>query len=94
VALKRLIKTSKPGLIFLAEPWISYERFPQNWLHKLGYKLFACNTKPNNIPNLWCICTNNLDPVIVVSYDQQVSLTYNSVTFGVSAVYASTPLYT
>jgi len=92
VALKKLLKSSKLGFLFIAEPWISFDRFPQNWLFRLGYKLFACNTRPNNIPNLWCICSSNIDPVIVSSTDQQVSLTFNfnSITFGISAVYAST----
>jgi len=92
LALQRLILVNKPDFIFIAEPWINYDRFPQNWFHRLGYKLFACNTRHNNFPNLWCICSSYLDPTIVANTDQHVSLTFthNSTTFGLSAVYAST----
>jgi hypothetical protein len=92
LALQNLILVNKPDFIFLAEPWISYDRFPQTWFLRLGYKLFASNTRQNNNPNLWCFCSFNLNPTIVASSDQQVSLTFthNSITLGISAVYAST----
>ena len=92
LALKRLIILNNPDFIFIAEPWISYDRFPQTWFLRLGFKLFACNTRQNNLPNLWCLCVSNLNPTIVASSDQHVSLTYtsNSSMFGISVVYAST----
>lgn len=92
LALKRLILLNNPDFIFIAEPWINYDSFPQTWFSRLGFKLFACNSRQNNHPNLWCLCTFNLNPDIVASTSQHVSLTYtsNSNTFGISAVYAST----
>jgi hypothetical protein len=92
VALKRLILSNQHDFIFLAEPWLSYDRFPQNWLRRLGLKLFACNSRHNNIPNLWCICSFDINPNIINTSDQHVSFTFtqNSLTFGVNVVYAST----
>lgn len=92
LALNRIILVNKPDFIFLAELWISYDRFLQTWFRRLGFKLFACNIRQNNHPNLWCLCTFNLNPTIVASSNQHVSLTYtsNSSLFGISAVYAST----
>jgi hypothetical protein len=50
------------------------------------------NKRNNLFPNLWCICTNNLDPVVLHCDDQQISFTFNEegIDFGVSVVYAST----
>jgi len=92
VALKRLILNNKPDFILISEPWISFDRFPKNWFHRLGFKLFTCNFRQNNIPNLWCICTSDLNPQIINISDQHVSFTIiqNSTTIGVNAVYAST----
>ena len=90
--LKRLIISNKPDIILLAEPWLSFDKFPPNWFHRLGYKMFAFNTKQNNIPTLWCICSLSMDPSVIDSSDQQVSFSFsiNNLRFGVSAIYAST----
>jgi hypothetical protein len=44
------------------------------------------------IPNLWCICKVNLDPVIISQNDQFVAFTCSDLdkVFGIIAVYAST----
>ena len=57
LALQNLILENKPDFIFLAEPWISYDRLPQTWFLRLGFNFFASNTRQNNLPNLWCFCT-------------------------------------
>lgn len=92
LALKRLIVLHKPDIILIAEPWIPFNCFPFYWLNRLNLKLFALNNRPNLIPNLWCICSKNLNPNIINIDNQQVSFTItdNNKIFGFNAVYAST----
>lgn len=92
LALKRLIVLHKPDIILLAEPWIPFNCFPFYWLNRLNLKLFALNNRPNLIPNLWCICSKNLNPNIINIDNQQVSFTItdNNKIFGFNVVYAST----
>jgi len=92
LALKRLLKQNKPTFLLIAEPWISYDSFPQRWLARLGFKLFAVNDRSNMLPNLWCICSSNINPLVISNTNQQVSflLRDQGKDFGVSAIYAST----
>jgi len=92
LALKNLILANKPNFIFISEPWIHFDSFPANWFHNLNYKPFAFNTRPDNIPNLWCFCLNQINPTVISSDSQQVSFTFvhNHQHFCISAVYAST----
>jgi hypothetical protein len=54
--------------------------------------LFSLNVRDDLIPNLWCICKVNLDPVIISQNDQFVAFTCSDLdkVFGIIAVYAST----
>jgi len=92
LALKNLIVNNKPNFIFIAEPWMHFNHFPRNWFHILNFKPFAFNLRPYNIPNLWCFCSNHLNPVIISSDSQQVTFTcvQNNQPFSISAIYAST----
>lgn len=55
LALKNLLVKFKPGLCFIAEPWMSVSHLSQRWLHNLNPKVFAVNTRNNLNPNLWCL---------------------------------------
>jgi len=92
LALKNLILSHHPDFIFIAKPWMAFDRFPYTWLNRLGLKIFSLNTKLNLLPNLWCICASNLDPTVIDSDDQQVSFTLmiNNTTTYFYAIYAST----
>lgn len=92
LALKRLILKHKPDFVFVAEPWMDYSNFPLTWFHRLGFKIFSCNSRENLLPNLWCFCTFNYNPIVVNKDEQQVSFSFilEENTFYVSAVYAST----
>lgn len=92
LALKRLIVKHNPDIIIIAEPWINFSSFPYYWLNRLDLKLFAINNRNNVTPNLWCICTKDLNPSIIDIDNQQVSFTISvdNLTFGFNAVYAST----
>jgi exonuclease III len=92
LALKRLILKNKPNFIFIAEPWMNVSSFPQSWLRRLRLKIFATNCRNQLLPNLWCLCHDHLDPLVIDVDDQQVSiiLEENGKSFGLSAVYAST----
>ena len=92
MALKKLLVVHKPDIFFVAEPWIDISKFSTFWLHKLGYKLFSVNNRGNLHPNLWCFCTRDINPVIVLADDQHVSfqLCVNGKPFGLATIYAST----
>lgn len=91
-ALKRLINSNKPDLIFVAEPWMDSKKFPKAWLHNLDQKLYALNQRDDLLPNLWCFSKSHLNPDIISLDYQQVSFTnnLNNITLGLSAIYAST----
>jgi hypothetical protein len=71
---------------------MDFADLPRRWLVNLNLKLFALNTRPNLPPNLWCICKNHLDPVIIAADSQQVtfSILDNDKTIAITAVYANT----
>jgi len=92
LAIKRLILHNKPDILVIAEPWIDFNDFPYRWLARQNLKLFATNNRSGQLPNLWCICKNQINPTILALDNQQVSLMIfeHDKTFCVSAVYAST----
>jgi hypothetical protein len=65
---------------------------PRRWLISLNLKVFALNSRPNLLPNLWCLCNLSINPTILALDDQQVSfsISEHDKTFAISAVYAST----
>jgi hypothetical protein len=91
LALKNLILDSKPDFCFIAEPWMNFTSLPHRWLNRLGMKMFAVNTRLNNLPNLWCFCSLSLNPTLLASNDQHISFSVDvdGKTLGISAVYAS-----
>jgi len=92
LALYRLISLHKPDFILIAEPWMKFDNFPSSWLNRLGIKLFSCNLRENILPNLWCFCTNYINPIVLDKDDQQVSFSFmlDNKEFFMSAIYAST----
>jgi hypothetical protein len=92
LALKRLVTNNRPDFIFIAGPWIPLQKFSSRWLHRLGYKFFPTTNRGNLLPNLWCFCTNNLNPFLITEHDQHISfnISHNNITFGFSVIYAST----
>jgi len=61
------------------------------WLDRLGMKLVCVNNRGPLIPNLWCLCAKNLNPILIDADDQQVtlSLVLNGKYFSLTGVYAS-----
>jgi hypothetical protein len=92
LALKFFIIKHTPDIILISEPWMNVDQLPRRWLVNLHLKLFALNSRNNMLPNLWCICKSNMNPVILASDAQQVTLTVteNDKTLAFSAIYAST----
>jgi len=70
---------------------MEFESFPIGWFHNLGYKLFASNNRDLLKPNLWCMCSLNLNPTPILITDQLVSFTFenNNIKYGIATVYAS-----
>lgn len=67
-------------------------KFYVKWLLRLGLKMFAMNDIYLSLPNIWCICKNELDPVIVTNDSQHVGFTISimNISLGVEVVYALT----
>jgi hypothetical protein len=91
LALQNLILQHKPHIIIISEPWLLFEHFPRHWFTRLHFKLFALNHRNHLDPNLWCLCLNHLNPVILSITDQQISFSIqeNNLTYCISAIYAS-----
>jgi hypothetical protein len=92
LALEKIIKHHKPDIILLSEPWMDFSDLPRRWLANLNLKLFAFNSRPNLLHNLWCLCKTSISPTILVSDEQHVTFTIceNNIVLAFSAVYAST----
>jgi hypothetical protein len=92
LALKNLILENRPDLCFIAEPWINVDRLSVSWLNRVGLKVFAVNNRGNLLPNLWCLCSNNVCPSIIEVDDQHIAISVEvgGSIFCVAAVYAST----
>ncbi|KAK2445365.1 hypothetical protein QL285_016305 [Trifolium repens] len=91
LALKKFVNQHKPDII-LSEPWMNVNDLPRRWLISLNLKVFALNSRPNLLPNIWCLCKISLNPTILALDDQHVSFSISDhdKTFAISAVYAST----
>jgi hypothetical protein len=92
LALKNIIQQHKPNIILLSEPWMDFVDLPRRWLANLNLKLFALNSRPNLLPNLWCLCKLSISPTLIASDEQHVTFTTceNNTVLAFSAVYAST----
>lgn len=92
LVLKNLILSNKPDFIFLSEPMILLDHFPARFWSGLNLKVFAINNRGDLIPNLWCVCSEMINPVVITSSSQQVSFSvdWDNQTINISAVYAST----
>jgi hypothetical protein len=87
-----MVSQHNPDVILLSEPWMNVNDLPRRWLLTLNLKVFALNSRPNLLPNLWCLCKISLNPTILALADQHVSFTItdHDKTFAISAIYAST----
>jgi hypothetical protein len=65
LALKNFVLQHKPDIVLLSEPWMDFHDLPRRWLLSLNLKFFAMNSRPNLLPNLWCLCRLDLDPTIL-----------------------------
>jgi len=92
LALKRLILKHKPDFVFVAEPWMDLVNFPSIWFNRLGLKIFSSNSRENLLPNLWFICAETINPIVINKDDQQVtfSFTLDDNLLITSTIYAST----
>lgn len=87
LALKRLIKSNKPNLVLIAEPWKNFSHFPKNWFTWLDLKKFA-NNMPELPLNMWYMCKAHLDPKVIFCDDQHVTFSVKSQnkTFGFTTI--------
>lgn len=90
--LKKFCFTHNPDFLFIAEPWLPFTSFPDKFWKKLKLKLIAINDRDNLDSNLWCLCKEEWNPCVTKVSDQYVSFSImvDGISFGISAVYAST----
>lgn len=83
---------NSPEFVFIAEPWMAWDSFPQNWFSRFDLKLFAVNNRNNLLPNLWCFCKSLYDPDIILIDDQHISFNLNiqNSVVSFSIIYVST----
>lgn len=87
--LKRLIHSNLPDLVFIAEPWIDFDKFSQKWLNRFDLNSLAFNEREVLLPNISCFCKTKLNPHIVKIDYQHVSITLNThnITIGFFLLY-------
>lgn len=78
--------------MFVDEPLMNFDNFPQRWLNRFDLKYFASNFRDNLLPNIWCFWKNNLNPTIILRDDHHVAfiVKVSNISLGLSVIYAST----
>jgi len=91
LAHKKLLILHKLDLCFIVEPWMIFSNFSTLWLDRLGMKDFCVHNRGSLLPNLWCYCAKAINPVLIHTNDQHISLhlVLNGKNFGLIGVYAS-----
>lgn len=52
LALQILISLHNLDFVFISEPWMDFEQFPERWITSLQLKMFALNNRPNRLSNI------------------------------------------
>lgn len=71
--LKNLCKNQHPDLVLLSEPMIDFDQVHRSYWFSLGFKPFLFNLISPALPNIWCLCSNRTNPVIISASAQQCS---------------------
>lgn len=92
LALQILISLHNLDFVFISEPWMDFEQFPERWITSLQLKMFALNNRPNRLSNIQYFCKISMNLVILTLDEQHVSFSIvdGHQTFVISVVYAST----
>lgn len=67
LVLKKLCSLQKPDLLFIAEPWISFEKIHPLFWNSLSLKAFGFNDRHAFAPNIWCLCALSYSPNNIAS---------------------------
>lgn len=65
LAFKRLCYLHKPGFFFIVDPWMSHIDFRAKLLVNLQYKLFSFNNRDDLLHNMWGICDNQINHIVI-----------------------------
>lgn len=92
LVLKNFCDSHHPDLLSVAEPFVSQDQIPSSFWNGLKLKTFVINDKGSLLPNLWGICANSLDPIVVSVSKQHVtySVVVDNQMLFISAIYACT----
>lgn len=90
--LSLLCSINKPDLLFIAEPWASISSISPLYWKNLRLKFFAANNRGSLKPNLWAFCEESLNPMVLSSSFQHVSISVyaDGIDLFFSAIYACT----
>lgn len=77
-------------MLLLSEPWMHFDKFLAKWLNRLNFKLFSLNKRNYFLPNIWLICKQDLNPIIIDCDNQNVVFTIKimNTTIGIVVLYA------
>ena len=73
-AFKKMVRSHKPRLAFVSEPFILSDDIPSSYWNSLSLKLFATNDRGLQDPNLWLLCSSDIRPALLSSTDQQITV--------------------
>lgn len=73
LVLEQLCVNHRPVFLLLSEPWILIDQFPVSVWKRLKLKVFALNDRGNLAPNLWGLCSENLNPHVLAASQQYIS---------------------
>ncbi|XP_042489264.1 uncharacterized protein LOC122069344 [Macadamia integrifolia] len=76
MALRKIVRDNDPDFLCLDELMIDVNKCPTRYFRKLGFEVdVICNTRRENIPNLWLLWKRGIPkPSIFSSSDQQISV--------------------
>ncbi|XP_019435878.1 PREDICTED: uncharacterized protein LOC109342329 [Lupinus angustifolius] len=92
LVLKKLCFINKPDIVFISEPMIQSSKINSSFWANLNLKLFLVNNRDPMLPNIWGICRLDINPVVIASSIQQISISvvFENQQVFISAIYAHT----
>lgn len=90
--VKNMSIKHKQDLLFISEPWTNLDQVHSSFWTSHKLKNVALNNKGAQISNLWAFCADHLDPVILQTSRQHISLSmvWDQQSIYVSGIYAAT----
>lgn len=65
LALNNFCLSNKFDFLFISEPWMDLNNIPISYWNSLRLKCFAVNDRGMQLPNLWGLCRDSLNPDVI-----------------------------